>query len=228
MKQHLALVSVAAAATLASVALPAAAEPIKEGTFALSAERLSGFYHSKVSLSNGNGSETFDRITLLGQAATGPHDLPRIGADYFIIDGLSLGGNIAIMHTSGSGDARFAGIQVNGGNYDTTQFLFAPRVGYAIMFVERVGIWPRGGFSYYLDSTSYDGGGSSTLHYFSLNLEAPFLFKVADNFAITVGPTIDVSLEGSQKLQSNNGNLSGSTDASLTAFGIAAGLVALF
>ena len=91
------------------------------------------------------------------------------------------------------------------------------------MFSEHVGIWPRGGFSYFLASTSFDAGGSTSLHYFSLNIDAPFLFKLAPNFAITAGPTIDVSLDGSEKVDPN---VTGPIDASSTAFGIAAGLVA--
>jgi hypothetical protein len=210
-------------AALAVWSSPAAAEPIPSGTIALGAERLTGFFHSQDSV--GPIDVTRNKISLLGEPTNGPYDLPRIGIDGFIIDGLSLGGTIAISHT---------GVTTKGnagpfnGSFDSseTDFLFAPRVGYALMFSEHIGIWPRGGFSYFLASTSADNGPSTSLHYFSLNIDCPFLFKLAPNFAITAGPVIDVSFEGSQKTEPNGPGVSVTADASTAAFGIAAGLVA--
>lgn len=226
MKKSLTLIPVVAA--LAVWSSPAAADPIRSGTIALGAERLSGFFHSKDTLGPnaaglGATDVTRDKISLLFEGTNGPYDLPRIGIDGFIIDGLSLGGTLAVAHTATSSPGPLRPST----DFSETDFLFAPRVGYAVMFSEHVGIWPRGGFSYFLASTSLDGGGSASLHYFSLNIDAPFLFKLAPNFAITAGPTIDVSLEGSRKDTANGTGLSQTRDASSTAFGIAAGLVAL-
>lgn len=222
MNKSLTLIPVVAA--LAAWSNPAAADPIPAGTIALGAERLTGFFHSTDSV--GNTDVTRNKISLLGESSTGPYDLPRIGIDGFIIDGLSLGGTIALAHT-GVTTKTSAG-PINGSvDSSETDFLFAPRVGYALMFSEHVGIWPRGGFSYFLATTSVDNGGSSSLHYFSLNIDCPFLFKLAPNFAITAGPVIDVSFEGSRKTEPNGPGVSVTADASTAAFGIAAGLVAL-
>jgi hypothetical protein len=232
-KKSLTLVSVAAA--LAVWSSPAAADPISHGTIALGAERLTGFYHSKDSI--GPNDVTRNKISLLGEASNGPYDLPRIGIDGFIIDGLSLGGTLAIGHTAQTDKTAVAGGSTSTDSSGTA-VLFAPRVGYGVMFSEHVGIWPRGGFSYFTASSDGSGtvsvggvainaGGTSvSRHYFSLNIDVPFLFKLAPNFAITAGPTIDVSLDGSQKVDLNGGGTA-TNDASYAAFGIAAGLVAL-
>jgi hypothetical protein len=224
-KKSLTLIPVVAA--LAAWSSPAAADPIPHGTIALGAERLTGFYHSRESIDTavGNQAQTRDKITLLGETTDGQWDLPRIGIDGFIIDGLSLGGTLAIMHTGiTTKDTVRLGSVSN--DSSTTGVLFAPRVGYGLMFSERIGFWPRGGFSYYTQSTSIDNAGSTNLHYFSLNIDVPFLFKLAPNFAITAGPTIDIGITGSQKNELNNGGTT-TFDASYFAFGIAAGLVAL-
>jgi hypothetical protein len=78
-----------------------------------------------------------------------------------------------------------------------------------------VGFWPRGGFSYF--HRGYDNGDA---HYIAVNLEAPFVFDFTGGFGMTLGPTLDVSLDGSY--DPDNGP---STDLSYTSFGIEAGLL---
>jgi hypothetical protein len=232
-KKSLTLVSVAAAFAVWSS--PAAADPIPHGTIALGAERLSGFYHSKDSIDTLD--TTRNKISLLGEDSNGPYDMPRIGIDGFIIDGLSLGGTLAIGHVSQTDKRTVAPVQQSNDS-SATAVLFAPRVGYGFMFSERIGIWPRGGFSYFTVSGDGSGtvnvggvgvnaGGTSvSRHYFSLNIDVPFIFKLAPNFAITVGPTIDVALDGSQKIDLPGGGTQ-TADASYAAFGLSAGLLAL-
>jgi hypothetical protein len=206
-----------------------AAEAFSAGTFALSGERLTGFYHANVSLAGAADSRT-NRITLLGESSSGPYDLPRVGIDGFVIDHLSLGGTLMIAHSDTTDRAGvLAGFGAVSANATVTDVFILPRVGYAVMFSQHVGIWPRGGFSYFHRSVAFDRGGTTSIHYFALNLEAPFLFAVAPGFAITVGPTIDVALDGSvTNAPGNGGPFATSTNTSFTAFGIASGLTGWF
>jgi len=195
------------------------------GTFSVGVERLSGFVHSHHStdgvtaggFTTAGTSSSADTISLLGQDATGPYDLPRIGVDYFFWDNVSLGGSLVLIHTDVSGAA--AGVTTTGSG---TAFAFMPRVGYAMMFNEVVGFWPRGGLSYFLDS--FDNG---SIHYFSFDVDVPFIFELTPTLAITAGPTFDVSFEG--KVSNDNpGGGSTSRGTSYWAFGIQGGLALFF
>src|SRR6185503_15220765 len=112
-------------------------------------------------VSNSNGITTVaflgnETLAPVGGVASGVYQAPRIGFDYFIINGLSLGGSFTIVSIStdaGSG----------------TDILFAPRVGYAYMFSDMFGIWPRGGFSYWHQSVDPDGPGDQSAHAFAFN-----------------------------------------------------------
>jgi len=223
----------------------AAGNSFSAGTFAIGGERLSGFYHSSITATQDTPfgqikiSDTTDHFTLLTNVAGGTTggtgttnisssyaDIPRLGLDFFVIDGLSLGGTLGIDHTAlGSPTASGPGVNVtpqNAGGSITT-WLFSPRVGYVFMFNDSIGIWPRGGLAYYHTSVSPDQGYGSSLHFFSLDLEAPFIFALTNGFAITAGPLFEISLDGSTS--SDNPNVSASTGLSYTTFGISVGLL---
>lgn len=235
-----------AALAVTTSALPAlAGGPMPQGTFTIGAERLMGIAHADVKdtppaplqqtdfgatsitfLGNGgfnagvgvgNGRDTFGDPRAI-------YVNPRVGLDYFIIDGLSLGGSFTLLHTSVSPS------QPAGPGFSETDWLFAPRVGYAYMFSDVVGIWPRGGISYSHDSQDYDDptqNGSSG-HVFALDLDVPFLIAPVKDFAITVGPVFDVTLGGSQGLNYRRGDVPPpDIGVSMTLFGLYAGVVGI-
>jgi hypothetical protein len=222
-----------AVATWSASASAQTTQTFSKGTFALGAERLSGFFHAHGSTGSavGPGGAVFvpaadasvNRIAILGENASGPYDLPKVGFDYFFADHWGVGGSILIEHTDLSGSA--ASINASGSG---TEFGFAPRVGYGYMFTDSIGIWPRGGLSYFLETVDANNGASTTVHFFSFNLECPFLFKITPGFGVTVGPTFDVSFEGGDSLEGRAGNVSTNVSASYWAFGIAGGLVGFF
>ncbi|HVU01168.1 MAG TPA: hypothetical protein VHE30_05425 [Polyangiaceae bacterium] len=221
-----------ALSTLALVSLSGVAraqsKDFEKGTFAISMERLSGFNHVKSSTTvNTPGgdvttSTSADRFMLMGMEASSPADLPRVGLDYFIIDKLSLGGTLFIGYSSATTNLGGLG----NANASATDILFAPRVGYAVMFNDTIGVWPRGGFSYFHRSIDPDNGPSDSAYYLALNLEAPFIFGLANGFAITAGPAVDVSLTGSAT--THNANVSVDRDISYFSFGLFAGFLAWF
>jgi hypothetical protein len=189
------------------------AEAIESGTFALGAERLTGMFHADDKTGNtpSRGSTT---IALLGNGgnvgvASNAFLFPRVGLDGFIIDGLSLGGNLIVWHTSYDGGS-------------ATSFIIEPRIGFAFMFGRVVGIWPRGGFGYWNYSQSPDQGpGGVDAHCFAFTVDVPLIIRPVRPFAITVGPILDVGFAGKQ---TPNGGPS--QDVSFTQFGLSAGMVA--
>ncbi len=176
-----------AAVTLAW-ALPAHAledsPMVDQGSMVLGAERITGIYH--VGGSDAVPSNTV--VAFLGNHGILPHDVPRVGFDYFVIDHLSVGGNFVVWNGSLS-EAGAGGSQ--------TEIAFIPRVGYALMFTDSIGFWPRGGLSYAHINFSPDRGSDTNAHYFAFDVDAPFFFGLSQGFAVTVGPFLDVGFGGS-------------------------------
>jgi len=191
------------------------AGPIHSGTFALGAERITGVFHADEKTDPG-GTAGNTAFALFGNSEDSPlagaWQLPRIGFDVFVASGLSLGGSFVVLDRSRSGN-------------DATDIIFAPRVGFGYMFGRVVGIWPRGGMSYWHES----GSGNAEAHSFAFDLDVPLLFAPAHNFAITLGPLLDVGFAGDVSGGVDVGavRVGGSSDTSFVQYGLSAGIVAL-
>lgn len=236
---------IALAATLAAPA--ALAEPFgQKGQFAISGDRIFGISYMHASLPN-DQSASVTQFSLLGQSPTlpgvlnaggnvttvagiNPYTVPRISFDYFIIDGLTIGGSIIYAHQSYTDKYRAGGpnnvlISVD---FSGDLVALAPRVGYAYMFSETVGIWPRGGFTYHYQNLDLGNGVKNSLDGFALNLDAPFVISPIDQFAFLVGPAIDIGFTGTYKTTAPAGPLgtvTTETDYTLLGFGLYAGLM---
>ncbi|HVW25482.1 MAG TPA: hypothetical protein VHC69_08930 [Polyangiaceae bacterium] len=189
----------AAGLSLLLAANGAHAEAIRAGTFALGAERITGIFHADETVDPAP-SQGYTDFALFGnnteRTIAGAWQLPRIGFDVFVTNGLSLGGSFVVLNQS---------------KPDATDIIFAPRVGYAYMFGRVVGIWPRGGLSYWHAS----GADDYEAHSFAFDVDVPLLFACTHSFAITLGPLLDVGFAGKQ----NN------ADTSFVQFGLSAGIV---
>src|ERR1044071_660526 len=117
MKKFLAF-SVAASLIGASTTALAASGPMPQGTFAIGAERITGVFHgtfkndpfpgdnppgdnASVTGVEFLGSGVFAGANAGGGFTVGDSRnmfaIPRVGFDYFIIDGLSLGGSLSVV-----------------------------------------------------------------------------------------------------------------------------------
>lgn len=226
-KRSVLCLAVAVGATWSGAAL-AQQGPFPAGTFAISGEHLTGFYHTSLSASAAGVSNdtSMDHLALLGVASNSgaPGELPRLGFDGFVVDGLSLGGTVLVDYAAENVGATIGAGAVTANANTTvkvTSIGFWPRIGYALMFNDSVGIWPRAGVGYYHVSESPDQGNGLSFHFVSLSLEAPLIFELAKGFAITAGPTVEISLSGSA--EADNSNIS--VDESYKIFGIAVGLL---
>ena len=183
------------------------------GHVALSAERLFGYVHTKMS-TTANGVDTnrsADTVSLIGSNPFGllstGYGWPRIAADAFVAKSISIGGALAFFNISPETGS-------------ITGFLLAPRVGYAAFIGPRLVLWPRGGITYEHVSTD-NGGITITQSLFALTIEAPLAFLVVPRVAFLVGPTLDLGLSGS----TSSGGMS--LDQKITDFGLQASLLVL-
>ncbi|MET0390285.1 MAG: hypothetical protein ABW321_30215 [Polyangiales bacterium] len=112
-------------------------------------------------------------------------------ADYFIIDGFSIGGTLGIDYS-------------NVRDADTTRFTIGPRVGYNLSFTNMLGIWPKLGFAFAHSSTSVDVDDntevSTSNSAIALNLFVPVMFHPVTHFFLGLGPYLDTDLSGDNRV----------------------------
>lgn len=230
--KHLGLGLLAASVLISA---PALAEPGEQGQLAVGAERLMGFSHSRDSSESefAKSSTTINNVTLLASPMSGfltAYSVPRVAFDYFPTQGFSVGG--AISYTRAAIGSKFEPNEGQSTESDGTFSLFviSPRVGYAAMFNESVGIWPRAGITYLSSSTEDDDGNSGTNgSAVALSIEAPLLFMPVDNVAISLGPTIDYGLSSSRESTDDEGNTTEDDDTNPShEFGVQGGIVVFF
>lgn len=180
-----------------------AEELTSRGNLVFSADRLFGLYFDHVSVELPGGRTEKADQTLIGLGwsqpfSTGLATQPRLGIDYFISHGFTLGGSIGFSSASTN-------------DLTTTAFLLAVRAGYALRLGHSISFWPRGGFTY----TTFSVEDSSLDHYtFGLTVEAPFVFALTEGFALTLGPNLDLGFLAERR----------SLDATETVFGLMFGL----
>lgn len=221
----------------------------RAGTFAISAERLMGYSWSKsktegevdpgdIDVDTENSRTQFD--FLARGTVENPFVAPRLAFDYFVIDGLSIGGALAYYSTNEETELQVEGIddpvesETRGSG-----FLIAPRVGYLYMFSPMFGIWPRGGVTYASGRSENENGDGPDddeefeANAFDLTLEGMFVIAPVPHAGFLIGPTFDIPLAGSGETTFNppgpGGQLSGDVDkVRLTSIGIQAGVLVWF
>ncbi|MBI5532315.1 MAG: hypothetical protein HY898_06355 [Deltaproteobacteria bacterium] len=163
--------------------------------------------------------------------------IPRLSFDYFVIDGLSVGGSLGYASLSGKYKQTKPQESPETDLPSTSAFAFAPRVGYAIMFTDMIGIWPRGGITYWSSKTESKSQTTPVVTTtdktsgLDLNIEGMLVIVPAPHFAFTLGPVIDFGLTGSSETErSPDPNPAPKNDITLkhTNFGLAFGLLGYF
>jgi len=240
-----------------SCALPAFAQAGgfgNRGKFVVSAERLTGLFITSGSSELDGDFVTFpvnvpfsyesdDSSTTFAILGNGleaePAAIPRLGFDYFVIDALSVGGSITYASKSDDSDiqTQVAMAGVNSSNEETSSSLFSvsPRAGYAMMFSNLLGFWGRGGLTYTsvsseTDVTDEDGISSADFDasLLTLAVDAQLVIAPLPNFAIGVGPALDIPLTGSAEINDTDANTQIDGDISILTFGISAGMMVYF
>jgi hypothetical protein len=182
----------------------------QDGQLIVSAERLFGlsFSNVKTEPGGGGGTTTDSRTTvsLLWPEGGGPYQVPRAAVDVVVASGVTLGGSIGFITSSGTTkvEAPNGGASTKQDSPSTTVFALSPRVGYALALTDRIAFWPRAGITYFSIKSEFTTAGTpsvtatSTLHGVGLDVEPLFAFSPASHFAITAGPILDFPLSGSE------------------------------
>lgn len=215
------LAAAALASTVALTSANASAQEFAEqGDFAFGIERAFGFWLGKRTLEHrdwrGEWESSHFGFALGSHGGTSgddfvlPYQLPRVGVDYFVIDGLSLGGSLGYYQRSRD---RVLTNRVNGDidaddNSDWDLWLFHFRVGYAIMFSDVIGIWPRGGLTYYSATDDQWGNNpnqpDATENELALTGEFQLIIAPVEHVGITLGPVFDLGITGSRDRENPN------------------------
>ena len=182
----------AVSAALLFVTGTASADIGQRHTFVLGAERLGGvqYYRNKV----GNNKVTGVNMSVLYSSTGGgqviPSVVPRVGADFFVIDALSLGGSIGYYGTSAEvtrdGNNVSADLGTVGG------FAFAPRVGWLVDLPKDWSMWLRGGPALFIGQL----GNDQDLWHFQLDVEVLFNFLMTESFGLSIGPAMAIPITG--------------------------------
>jgi hypothetical protein len=196
-----------------TVAAQAQTRPLgSQGQLTLSAERLFGFHWVSTHVDGNNGAGDRDgSATMVGfgwhYAQNPPFNQPRAGIDYFVTNGLSIGGSIGFF-SGNITDQSASNVEYDG-------FLFSPRIGYAIPLSRAVSFWPRGGVTYIAV------GDDSVL---ALSGEAAFVFQPQPSWGILLSPTLDLGPFGNHD---GNGNGDDDTEFRAYSIGVTVGIVGI-
>ena len=175
-------------------------------------------------------------FSLFGNGA-GVTSFPRLAFDYFVMEGLSIGGSLVYWQRSGETEIEpDSGSSTTNDNPTRSLFAIAPRVGYAIPFDETFSFWPRAGVTYYnqkIEQEKTTAAGDKTTSSVStsawdLTLEGMFGISPMSHFAILIGPYLDLGLTGNTENDPGAGSDTVETDTTITSFGLAVSIVGYY
>lgn len=197
------------------------------------------FYKTTITQTDGQGEAELTGTQtnfLAGNAAMGdgedglnPSAMPRVTFDFVVGTGLTLGGALAAISTSGQVEYPYGETTETEDFNETTGFLFAPRIGYLIPTSPSLTIWLKGGITFFGVTVEEPSPDSDTLSYSGtqLSLDPALLFTPVEHVGILVNPIIDVGLSGSWEIEPDSGSTI-SEDFKHSSYGVAAGLALLF
>lgn len=172
-----------------------------------------------------------------GGASLNVFSVPRVGFDGMFENGLTLGGSLSYLVTSGKHDVFDFDSTTKRSENDpgNSIFILAPRVGMMIPASPTVGIWLRGGISRIslsseTNNVDFDTGepltstSTSTVTLVNLTLDPQLVIAPVPHVGITLGALLDIGVSGTAET-------SGSTttsDVKASSYGVSGGLVAIF
>ncbi|MGZ3417723.1 MAG: hypothetical protein ACXWUG_11960 [Polyangiales bacterium] len=215
------------------------------GTIYLGAERMFGVSWNQFKVDRGvDGTSSYSNTdvgllwpashTLSDNAVPSPYTIPRIGFDYAIIQNLTIGGAIGFASSSLSTKTERNGASVTQDGDTFTSFLISPRVGYMIGLSDKMGIWLRGGFTFFnLSDKSPEVNGRKTTNSangFAFSLDPIFVLSPVEHFGFFGGIMLDLPLTGTLKNETVTPGRTDSTsyDSKATNFGLNFGLLGYF
>lgn len=209
-------------------------------TAAFSADRLFGIYFGSVTENfppppNGPGDVKSKWTSfglgwqggLRGGVDSSPYAIPRFAFDFFVIDGLSIGGSLGYA----SLDYRPAYNYPNPTEAHESAWIIYPRVGYVWMFSDAAGFWLRGGISFAGTDNDIDAPNATTGYrdngLIALSFDPMFVLSPTPHFGFLIGPTFDWNFAGTRenRVGGRFGGVTEEHDIHYLQFGITVGLL---
>jgi len=236
----------------------------RDTTFIVSAERLTTLAYWTVSenepaQSNGFGGVISGTkrdtsgvdVSFLGNAPLGNvHNIPRLGFDGRLPNGLTLGGSLSYIVSSSdteTADTSSSSSSTSRTFENPTQavFLMGARIGVLFEASRYVSLWLRGGgtrLSVSADSKIFDNNSGTQTNFthtetttlYTINLEPQVVITPIAHVGVTLGVNLDICASGTKKQTSDiPANLPTASnteehDLSASSYGASAGLIALF
>jgi hypothetical protein len=170
-----------------------------------------------------------------GGVSQNPFAVPRIAIDGMFNNGLTLGGSLSYMVTSGKHESTSGTTKSSTDDPTLSLFVLAPRIGVMIPASPSVSVWLRGGItrvSASSDSHPFDPSTgealtshvTSTVTFVDLTLDPQLVISPLPHVGITLGAALDIGVGGTSEtsLSSTTQDIKGSS------YGITGGLVAIF
>ncbi len=183
----------------------------------------------------GTTVETTNKATAVNLFGGGAAGLPRLALDYFVTEGISVGGSFIFMSRSGESESSGGGQSTTRDGESVQTLAIHPRVGYAMPFDETFSIWPRVGLFYLSESTTPAepvGGGTAgpdtTDTSTNITLEAMVGISPFSHFAILVGPYVYLGVGGKREQPSATGSGVDEADRTLTSYGLTTSIVGYY
>jgi len=155
------------------LASPAAAQPAnpmgQAGQVSIQGDFQLQFAYQTTSAAEGDDPDSVTTIELAP------------AADFFVAQGLSVGGQLVFVHSSA-------------GDFSSTGYGAAPRVGYFAALGPNVGLWPTVAFGYIHSSADLGDLGDASGYQIVLQARAPLVFQPADHFFLGIGPVFQTDL----------------------------------
>jgi hypothetical protein len=215
-----------------------------DAQFVFGVERVTGVFWNRLKFEDDPGNAatlTWTDLALFGNGAlNNVHAMPRLGLDYFVIEGFSLGGSLVYWRRSGEIETEpAAGGGATVDQPTASQFLINPRVGYSFVIDETFAIWPKAGITYgnsSLESSDTNAAGATvdtnlSLSTLALSLDVPVVISPIENFAILIGPFVDFGVSGSTSVETDPEPMGGNPpdiDSKLTSLGLSMGIAGYY
>ena len=207
----------------------------EEMQFVFGVDRVMGISWDRLTLESDVGGTTVTQttkttnISLFGSGGGQTTNIPRLALDFFVTEGISIGGSLVYLHRSISQELDPDPGNASGDVGSGSLFAIHPRVGYAYPFDETFSIWPRLGITYFSYTEEVIDVSETTTSGFDLTGEVMLGISPMSNFAILIGPYLDLGLSGTQETTDlSPGGATTELDSTLTSFGLAVSIVGYY
>lgn len=172
-----------------------------------------------------------------GGASRTVSGVPRLAFDVVLDVGLSLGGSLGYIASVDGESTTESNSSADQPRElpDQSISIFAPRLGLMLTPLENVGVWLRGGITRVgtSETVTFSSPSGSTRQQWDatlwqLSLDPQLVLVAAPRVAITVSALLDLGLSGTIESRLESDSAVFDTDLKSSAYGISAGLAAIF